>query len=82
MRGDTYLIPCPGPQLIWWRWTLEQPVCMDTQSSPVKKREQIKKYELYIMWAAFILLNSEPTEMQMQKQKWLVSVFFCFKKLV
>lgn len=38
----TYLMPWPGPQLIWWTWTLEQPVCMDTQSSPVKKRNNLE----------------------------------------
>lgn len=33
------LIPCPGPQFMLCTYTLVQPVCIDTQSSPV----QIKK---------------------------------------
>lgn len=36
------LMPWPGPQLMWWIWTLEEPVWMDTQSSPVYKKMLVK----------------------------------------
>ena len=31
------LIPCPGPQLTLCIYTFEQPVCIEIQSSPVRK---------------------------------------------
>jgi hypothetical protein len=70
-----YLIPCPGPQLIWWTWTLEQPVCMDTQSSPVKRDNRIRNYNVRSI-PYYLILNPQ---IDLQKQKWVVSVFFVQK---
>lgn len=50
-----YLIPCPGPQFIWWMCMLEQPVWIDTQSSPEIGRLDINGVYMHIN--LFYLLN-------------------------
>ncbi|GMP82760.1 hypothetical protein CsSME_00036932 [Camellia sinensis var. sinensis] len=36
------LIPCPGPQFTLCMYTLEHPVCIETQSSPAQSIENLK----------------------------------------
>lgn len=35
------LIPCPGPQFMLCTYTLVHPVCMETQSSPVRNQKSL-----------------------------------------